>query len=142
MAENCIFMGAITDCRRQQGCMRFCYVSAGSRTPKRYQCQPDLVERAVLALAQQDNLTNPQRTALLQQARSRVEPEFNSTRYGTPTYCQLSDHCAPEITRGADDQSEMGAFHDLYQPQRAANLRARLDEYTPAGMTAGIIYAS
>jgi hypothetical protein len=36
----------------------------------------------------------------------------------------------------------MGVFHDLYQPQRAANLRARLDEYTPAGMTAGIIYAS
>jgi len=101
-----------------------------------------LVERAVLALAQQDNLTNAQRTALLQQARARVEPEFNSARYGTPAYCQLSDHCAPEITRGADDQSEMGAFHDLYQPQRAANLRARLDEYTPAGMTAGIIYAS
>jgi hypothetical protein len=36
----------------------------------------------------------------------------------------------------------MGAFHDLYQPQRAANLRARLNEYTPAGMTAGMIYAS
>jgi len=142
LAENCIFMGVIVDCRRQQGCMRFCYVTSGSRTPKRYECQPDLVERAVLALAQQDNLTNAQRTTLLQQERARVEPEFNSTRYGTPTYCQLSDHCAPEITRGADDQSEMGAFHDLYQPQRAANLRARLDEYTPAGMTAGIIYAS
>jgi hypothetical protein len=142
LAENCIFMGVIVDCRRQQGCMRFCYVTSGSRTPKRYECQPDLVERAVLALAQQDNLTNAQRTALLQQERARVEPEFNSTRYGKPTYCQLSDHCAPEITRGAEDQSEMGAFHDLYQPQRAANLRARLDEYTPAGMTAGIIYAS
>ncbi|MFI5101931.1 MAG: hypothetical protein ACHP9V_01030 [Terriglobales bacterium] len=142
LAENCIFMGVITDCRRQQGCMRFCYVMSGSRTPKRYECQPDLVERSVLALAQQDNLTNAQRTALLQQERARVEPEFNNTRYGTPTYCQLSDHCATEITRGADDQSEMGAFHDLYQPQRAANLRARLDEYTPAGMTAGIIYAS
>ena len=142
LAENCIFMGVITDCRRQQGCMRFCYVTAGSRTPKRYECQPDLVERAVLALAQQDNLTNSQRIALLQQERSRVEPEFNSTRYGTPTYCQLSDECAQGITRGADDESEMGAFHDLYQPQRAANLRARLSEYTPAGMTAGIIFAS
>jgi hypothetical protein len=139
LAENCIFMGVIQDCRRQQGCMRFCYVTAGSRTPKRYECQPDLVERTVIALA---NLTNAQRNALLQQERSRVEPDFNSTRYGTPTYCQLSDHCAKEISRGADDESEMGAFHDLYQPQRAANLRARLDEYTPAGMTAGIIFAS
>jgi hypothetical protein len=142
LAENCIFMGVMQDCRRQQGCMRFCYVPSGSRTPKRYECQPDLVERAVLASAQQDSLTNAERSALLQQERARVEPEFNSTRYGAPTYCQLSDQCAPEITRGADDQSEMGAFHDLYQPQRAANLRARLEEYTPAGMTAGIIYAS
>ena len=41
-------------------------------------------------------------------------------------------------TRGADDEAEMGAFHDLYQPQRIANLRARLDEYTPAGIDAGI----
>jgi hypothetical protein len=36
----------------------------------------------------------------------------------------------------------MGVFHDLFQPQRAANLRARLDEYMPAGMDAGIIYAT
>jgi hypothetical protein len=144
LAENCIFMGIVQDCRRQQGCMRFCYVTPGSRTPKRFECQPDLVERAIIAQAQQDSpsLPNAIRNALLQQARARVEPEFNSTRYGKPTYCQLSDHCAPEITTGADDESEMGAFHDLYQPQREANLRARLDEYTPADMTAGIIYAS
>jgi hypothetical protein len=36
----------------------------------------------------------------------------------------------------------MGAFHDLFGPQRAANLRARLAEYTPAGMEAGIFYAT
>ncbi|HSZ02870.1 MAG TPA: hypothetical protein VK788_25470 [Terriglobales bacterium] len=144
LAENCIFMGVIQDCRRQQGCMRFCYVTSGSRTPKRFECQPDLVEKAIIAQAQQDNpsLSNAIRNVLLQQARARVEPEFNSTRYGKPTYCQLSDHCAPEITTGADDESEMGAFHDLYQPQREANLRARLDEYTPADMNAGTIYAS
>jgi hypothetical protein len=146
LAENCIFMGVLQDCRRQQGCMRFCYVTPGSRTPKRFECQPDLVERAIIAEAQQDSLTTPmtnaQRNALLQQARARVEPEFNSTRYGKPTYCQLSDHCAVEITTGADDESEMGVFHDLYQPQREANLSARLNEYTPADMNAGIIYAS
>jgi len=44
--------------------------------------------------------------------------------------------------RGADDESEMGAFHDLFQPQREANLLARLDEFTPAGMDVGIIHAS
>jgi hypothetical protein len=54
----------------------------------------------------------------------------------------LAHTCAEEIKCGADDESEMGVFHDLYQPQRTANLRARLDEYTPAGMDAGIILAS
>ena len=65
-----------------------------------------------------------------------------STRYGGPSYAQLAHACADEIARGADDESEMGAFHDLFQPQRAANLRACLDEYTPAEMGAGVIFAS
>ena len=77
-----------------------------------------------------------------QRESNRVRPRFNSTRYGKPDYCQLANDCAGEIKRGADDESEMGVFHDLFQPQRAANLRARLDEFTPAGMEAGIIYAS
>jgi hypothetical protein len=33
----------------------------------------------------------------------------------------------------------MGAFHDLFQPQREDNLRTRLDEYTPAGTDAAIL---
>ena len=137
-----IFMGLIRACRRQRGCLRFCYVTPGSRTPKRYQCQPDLVERAVLAAAAKDQLSTTERDGLLQSERLRVEPEFDSVRYGTPTYCRLTDTCADEITRGADDRSEMGVFHDLYQAQRAANLRVRLAEFTPAGMSAGILYAS
>jgi hypothetical protein len=36
----------------------------------------------------------------------------------------------------------MGVFHDLYQPQREANLQARLDDYVPIGMDAGIIHSS
>jgi hypothetical protein len=72
----------------------------------------------------------------------RVRPQFNSKRYGSPAYCQLAETCAEEITGGAEDEAEMGVFHDLYQPQRAANLRARLDQFTPAGLEAGIIYES
>ena len=141
LAQDCIFTGGITVTRRQIGCMRFCYVRPGSRTPRRYNCQPDLVEQAV-------NLKFPkpeqadQRTRAVQAERVRVQPRFNSERYGRPDYCQLSVKCAIEITRGASDESEMGAFHDLFQPQRAANLRARLDEFMPAGMEAGIIFAS
>lgn len=140
LAENSIFMGSILACRRQQGCMRFCYAPQGSRTPRRYECQPDLAERAVWDLFRKGDITAPQRDLLVHSERLRVEPEFNSTRYATPDYCQLANACASEIKRGADDESEMGVFHDLYEPQRAANLQARLDEYTPAGMDAGIIY--
>jgi len=36
----------------------------------------------------------------------------------------------------------MGAFHNLFQPQRETNLRVRLDEYLRFGLEAGIIYVS
>ena len=127
LAEDSIFDGKVTVARRQQGCMRFCYVTPGSRTPRRYQCQPDLAAK---------DKTGEEKA----QEETRVKPRFNSERYGRPDYCQLADDCALEITRGASGESEMGVFHDLYQPQRLANLRARLDEYTPAGTDAGIIF--
>jgi len=149
LAENSIFKGVMTVGHRQQGCVRFCYVTPGSRTPRRYECQPDLIEHAIeaelRATAQKMNLPAPTLIdieAAKAGERMRVEPQFNSVRYGTPTYCQLAQTCADEIMHGADDESEMGAFHDLYQPQRAMNLRARLDEYTPASVEVGIIYAS
>ena len=55
-----------------------------------------------------------------------VRPLFTSERYGTPAYGQLATGCAEEIKRGAEDGSEMGAFHDLYPPQREDSLRARI----------------
>ena len=149
LAENTIFSGVVMVARSQRGCLRFCYVSPGSRTPRRYNCQPDLVaqsiENELRATAQKMSLSEPGKAeidAAKQRESERVRPQFNSTRYGTPTYCQLAHTCAEEIQRGADDESEMGVFHDLYQPQRAANLRVRLDEYTPAGLDTGILYAS
>jgi len=129
LAENSIFTGRVTVTRRQIGCMRFCYVPPGSRTPRRYHCQPDLVAAAAPAQFKEAE-------------RWRVRPRFSSTRYGQPTYCQLALGCAVEIARDASDESEMGAFHDLFQPQRAANLGARLGEFMPAGMEAGIIFVS
>ncbi|MEH1770904.1 MAG: hypothetical protein V7K76_25320 [Nostoc sp.] len=139
LAENSIFKGIIFVARRQQGCIRFCYVMPNSRTPRRYNCQPDLVEQIV---RQETELQPEQIEAEQLIVRYRVQPQFNSTRYGTPTYCQLASTCAEEIKRGADDESEMGAFHNLYQPQKEANLRIRLDEYTPANTEIDIIYAS
>ena len=144
LAENCLFMSPLLACRRQFGCVRFCYLPPGSRTPRRYQCQPDGVLQAVDDRFKESagSMSAAQRDALQLRERSRVVPDFNSVRYGTPAYCQLTLACADEITRGADDEAEIGVFHDLYQAQRVANLLARLDEYTPAGMDAGILFAS
>lgn len=278
LAENSILVGKIHVARRQRGCMRFCYVTPGSRTPRRYRCQPDLAEQderaaiptqsvgpaaqVMFVVSEEEheapaicstvrgeanleltfevndptptvddeltftltldnhgprdavgvvvtlrlptaNCLNPvgttvsdgsfdpvtavwnvgdvtagDRAALttratvtsacsgrqtasadvtahtlagdgqafisnvIRRVREHVRPRFTSTRYGMPTYTQLAHSCPDEISRGADDESEMGAFHDLFQPQRAANLQARLDDFVPAGMDAGIIYAS
>jgi hypothetical protein len=142
LAENCIFASEVIVARRQLGCMRFCYVPPGSRTPRRFECQPDLVEKAVAHEAREDRLPDAERDALREAECLRVDPRFITTRYGKPEYCRLSENCAEEIARGAEDESEMGAFHDLYQPQGAANLKYRLEEYTPAGVESGIVYAS
>jgi hypothetical protein len=142
LGENSILLGSVRVCRRQHGCLRFCYVAPGSRTSRRYACQPDLVERAVVDAFTRGDLTAAERDIAIERERLRVEPEFNSLRYGDPTYGQLTDSCAPEITRGAEDQAELGAFHDLYQPQRAANLRARLAEFSPAGIETVVVFAT
>ena len=105
--------------RRQEGCVRFSFVPFESITPRRYRCQPTTADDA-----------------------TRVRPQFHSVGYGDATYCQLSLRCAPEIRTGADDGAEMGAFHDLLQPQRRAHLRLRLDEYLRFGLEAGIIDAT
>ena len=119
-ASNTIFLSDLIRAERlQQGCVRFSYVPRGSQLPRLFHCQP--------ATAGDD---------------ARVRPAFTSLRYGDAGYCQLSRACAIEITTGADDQSEMGAFHNLYQPRREANLRAALDEYLRFGLEAGIFYAS
>ncbi|GAA0889991.1 hypothetical protein [Rhodanobacter soli] len=129
LAEDSIFASPLRVLRRQQGCVRFCYVAVGSRTPQRFHCQPDL---ALAAVAAADRAHE----------RLRVVPQFRSRRYGTPHYLRLADGCCAEIRRGASDRSAMGVYHDLYEPQREANLAARLVEYVPAGTDAGILFAS
>jgi hypothetical protein len=112
IAENSVFTGRLHAARRGIGCLRHTYVPAGSRTPPRHR------------------------------SPSQPSPLFTSVRYGTPWYAQLADRCPEELRRGADDGAELGAFHDLYRPQREDGLRARLAEYTPAGTDAGIFFVT
>jgi hypothetical protein len=132
LAEDSIFASPLRVLRRQQGCVRFCYVADGSRTPRRFHCQPDL---ALAVVAAGD-------AAGRARARLRVVPQFRSQRYATPHYLRVADGCCAEIRSGASDRSAMGVYHDLYEPQREANLAARLQEYVPAGTDAGILFAS
>ncbi|PXF58252.1 MAG: hypothetical protein C4B58_07390 [Deltaproteobacteria bacterium] len=142
LGENTIFDGRVTVARRQKGCLRFCYVIPESRAPRCYRCQPDLVIAPIIEAYHNGAISKAEKDDKKELEQTRVRPIFNSVRYSTPTYCQLSNYCAQEIKRGADDESEMGVFHDLFQPQRMANLSVRLDEYLPARMDIGIIVSS
>jgi hypothetical protein len=129
LAENSIFLGEIQVARRQMGCLRYCYVPPGSRTPRRHACQPDLVI---------DAAAPPDKDA----EADRVKPVFMDPelRYGRPNYCRLADDCAAEIRQGADDGSEMGVFHSLFESQRRMNLEAALEDYLPLGWSIDVNY--
>ena len=103
--------------RRQEGCVRFCYLPSASITPRPFRCMPDTAHPDVL-------------------------PQFTSLRYGDPGYGQLRRAAGKAILEGADDGGEMGVMHALFQPQRETNLRLRLDEYLRFGLHAGIFYAT
>ena len=81
--------------------------------------------------------------AITAAVQARVRPAFTILRYGQPGYGQLGSSFAPrEIRTGAEDESEMGAFHDMFAPQRETNLKIRLQEYLRFGLEAGVFYAS
>ena len=140
LAEDSIFVDHVSVTRRQVGCVRFSFVPLGSRTPRRYECQPDAaLVRIREAYAAKPELAG-ERDGALAMAELRIRPRFDSIRYRTPAYARLAELCPVEISAGASDGSEMGVFHDLFQPIREANLRAHLEEFTPAGSDAGILF--
>jgi hypothetical protein len=128
-AGNSLFTGEVQIERRQEGCVRFCYLPSTSRTPRRYRSLPDLV---VLNL--------PGAKARAEEVR--VTPGFTSVKYGNPAYAQLRLSTAVEVRTGAEDRAEMGAWSLLKQPQREANLGEALDEYLRFGLEAGVIYVN
>jgi hypothetical protein len=117
LASNCIFLSdSVHVERRQEGCVRFSWFPPDSRVPRRYRCLPD-------------EKTGP-----------GLRPVFTSLRFGHPAYGQLARGCPAEVRIGADDGAEMGAFHDLFQPQREAHLLARLSESLRLGLEAGVFH--
>jgi len=117
--SDSLLLWPLTCERRQVGCVRFSLVTPGSLTPRRYRCVP------------REGSTGPV-----------VTPVFTSMQYGDPGYCQLQRSSPDQIWRGASDGAEMGAFHELFEPQRETNLLVALDEYLRFALQAGIFYAT
>ena len=55
---------------------------------------------------------------------------------------QLRRQTPVELTEGAEDGAEMGAFRYLKQSIRVANLAASLREYLRLGLEAGVFFES
>ena len=80
------------------------------------------------------------------------EPLIVSRTYGEPGYAQLSDAPArltgsvddldahASISSGAENDGEMGAFHNLHGPLKERALRAKLEEYMPFGLLPVLIH--
>jgi hypothetical protein len=124
LVTDSIFWGALSPsdiwtaplwaARKQQGCVRFSYLPAGSITPRQFEC--------------------------VVQGAGSPQPLFYSLRYGDPAYCKLLPSTNRTIRRGADDGGEMGAFHFVLAPLRDTDLRVRMQEYLPVGLEFGIFY--
>ncbi len=128
-AGNTIFNDKVTTARRQSGCVRYSFVPAGSATPRRFRCQPDL------AVSQAGS-------AQAASVIARIGPSFTSRAFASAAYGQLSATTSPEILTGDENESEMGAFGFLMQPQRAQGARTALDEYLRAGLEAGLFFVT
>jgi len=143
LGSEVIWTGQAIAQRRQVGCVRFSYVPPGSRTPRRYRCQPDLETETRLELAQKERaspLTAAESAEISDRTHRQIVPSFTAQNYGDPAYSQLSQICPSQIRAGAADGSEMGVFSFLKQPQREANLRTVLGDYLRFGLEAGLFY--
>lgn len=140
LVEDSIFTGPIDLERRQRGTVRYSFIPPGSSTPRRIRCQPD--DGVAAAEAAAAGRPTREREFVVSEALERLAPRFDGANFGDPAFARLSFDAAPELTQGAHDGGEMGAYHDLWQALRVADLGARLQEFTPAGADIDIRFAS
>jgi hypothetical protein len=114
-ASDVLFDGPVKVRWPDAGYVRFSWVPNGSLTPLRYQCYPE-------------------------HGNETRRPVFTSRRFGDPGYGQLSELTPLWIRKGAEDGSEIGVFHELYEQECLGRLRSALDEFLPYGLQAGVIF--
>ncbi|NVO58258.1 hypothetical protein HW561_20950 [Rhodobacteraceae bacterium B1Z28] len=148
VSDSILFARSETDppvraMRRQEGCMRFSFVPRGSITPRRYRCQPQLaIDQAIEAREIEIGgpLSDAERDLIAGRIARWLVPVFTALSASAPAYAQLHLMRPREIARGASDESEMGVYHQLFQPQRETNLRLRLEEFLRFGLEAGLFF--
>ena len=75
-----------------------------------------------------------------QNAKRFTSVVYQLARMRTDWYTTLAPDCSGEITRGAEDDGEMGTYHAWrFVAQREA-LRRKLKEYLPLGIEPVIIW--
>lgn len=115
-ASDTLFGEPVEAERRQQGCVRYSYVPDGSLVPRRFRCRPD--------------------------GDASHRPSFVSLDVGDPGYAQLHQDTPPEISSGASNRNEMGAFNFVRASDRLAHLNTRLKEYVRLGLETGVFLAT
>jgi hypothetical protein len=103
---------------QQSGCMRFTRFETGSTLPRRYRCVPDETQAAACG-----------------GALRCVAPLFNSRRFGRPDYAQLAAACPNVILTAGEDQGEVGVFAGTQNTIRLRNLKIKLQEFMPVGLS-------
>lgn len=110
---------------QQSGCVRFTRFETGSVLPRRFRCVPNETQARACA--------GKQRCAA---------PVFNSRHFGRPDYAQLRAGCPDAILTGGEDQGEIGAFAGTQNMIRLRNLKIKLQEFMPVGLSAVIVAES
>jgi hypothetical protein len=108
-ASETIFNDDVMVTDRFRGCVRYSRVTSASVLPRIHR----VVEDVALA--------------------------FESRNRHDPAHVRLSASADRRVLAGAEDGSEMGAFHDVHLALRYEGYRRRLEESTPAGLMTGII---
>jgi hypothetical protein len=126
LARRDTWPAALWCSRRQAGCVRFSSLPRDAITPRRYECLPPDAPATAGAVSPRPAY------------QPSFEPAFVSLCYGDPGYALLSGDVPLAIWRGADNGSQMGAYHQCQETEAIANVLIRVPEYLPVALEAGV----
>ncbi|MGZ3458631.1 MAG: hypothetical protein ACXU86_09010, partial [Archangium sp.] len=123
LAEDCLFAREVEVRHVQESLLRSCALPWASRHLPRHRC---LLFAAPVEAAEGAAIASG--------------PEFVSLSPGEPGYARLADDGPRELRTGALEGGEFGVYHPLQEERRLAALRGVLEEYLPAGLSAGVFF--